>query len=289
MTTVGSRIERFKEQVAEEWRDPRVTESYRKWNRDESEWGRSASELIIARAGITAGANVLDIGSAHGEPGLSIAAAVGPRGQVTLTDLAPGLLEIASERARAAGLTNVQIQAVDAHALPFPDSTFDFVTSRWAAMYFADVSASLGEARRVLKPGGRATYLVWGGFDQPIFRDVVGTLFQYVAPPEDEPGAPSPFRFAEPGTLTQALRDAGFVDVDETAATIPTTFAGEPERWWEWFVDMAVPLQSLIASLSPGDRDKALAQIRAVLRTFHRGGVITMPVDVIVGVGTKAG
>ena len=40
MTTDGSRIERFKQQVAEEWRDPRVTDAYRKWNRDESEWGR---------------------------------------------------------------------------------------------------------------------------------------------------------------------------------------------------------------------------------------------------------
>ena len=59
MTSAGSRIQQFKQQVEEEWRDPRVTAAYRKWDRDESEWGRSANALIIARAGITAGANVL--------------------------------------------------------------------------------------------------------------------------------------------------------------------------------------------------------------------------------------
>src|SRR5688572_24667599 len=44
---------------------------------------------------------------------------------------------------------------------------------------------------------------------QPMFMDIVGVLFKYVAPPEDEPDAPSPFRFSEPGTLSKALEGAG--------------------------------------------------------------------------------
>jgi len=42
-----------------------------------------------------------------------------------------------------------------------------------------------------------------------MFMDIVGVLFKYVAPPEDEPDAPSPFRFSEPGTLSKALEGAG--------------------------------------------------------------------------------
>ncbi len=54
----------------------------------------------------------------------------------------------------------------DAHELPFPDETFDRLTSRLTAMYFADYPKAFREALRVLKPGGMAVYLVWGAFEQ---------------------------------------------------------------------------------------------------------------------------
>ena len=280
-------IERFKRQVVEEWQNPQVATAYRKWDHDEAEWGRPARDLIVQRAMLEAGQNVLDVGSGHGEPALAIAEQIGPVGQVTMTDITADLQAIASERARAAGLGNVTSKVADAHDLPFPDGMFDRVTCRWTAMYFADVPAAFREARRVLKPGGTAVYLVWGGFDQPIFRDVVGILFQYVTVPEDEPGAPSPFRFAEPGTLMGALQEAGFVEVQEASATVPTTFHGAPERWWEWFIDMAVPLQPLVASLAPDDREKAMEEIYTALRGFYDGERVTVPVDVIVASGRK--
>ena len=288
MTTDRASIDRFKHRIDEEWRDPRVTDGYRMWDRHESEWGRAASDVIIDRAKLAPDLNVLDIGSAHGEPGLAIAERVGPQGSVTLTDIAPALLAIADERARAAGLLNVRVQQADAHELPFHADSFDRVTCRFAAMYFADVAAAFREARRVLKPGGAAVYLTWAGFDQPMFRDVVGALFQYVQPPEDEPGAPSPFRFAEPGALTRALQEAGFVEVEEVNTTVGTTFAGGPDRWWEWFTAMAVPLQPLIASLTPPDKEKAMAEIYAALRPYYDGEAVRVPIDVIVASGRKA-
>jgi ubiquinone/menaquinone biosynthesis C-methylase UbiE len=100
-------IARFKRQVEEEWQNPVVAAAYRKWSREEAEWGRGARELMLERAQLAPGMRVLDLGSAHGEPGLAIAAAVGPEGHVTLTDIAPALLELAADRARATGLINV--------------------------------------------------------------------------------------------------------------------------------------------------------------------------------------
>jgi ubiquinone/menaquinone biosynthesis C-methylase UbiE len=287
MASDGARIERFKRGVREEWQHPQVAVAYRKWDRDESEWGRAARELILRRASLAPGQSVLDLGSGHGEPGLAIAQIVGQTGHVTLTDINAELLEISKERARFAGLGNVTTKVADAHELPFRDSTFDRLTCRFAAMYFADHAQAFREARRVLKPGGAAAYLAWGGFDQPIFRDIVGVLFQHVTPPEDEPGAPSPFKFAEPGVLTRALREVGFVDVEEETTTVPTSLPGGPERWWTWFVDMAVPLQSLVASLSDNDRQKALAAIHDALRPFHDGEAVRVPIDVLVASARK--
>lgn len=288
MTINQEQVERFHQQVEQEWKDPRVAESYRRWDRDESEWGRAACDRIIERANLSPGLRVLDLGSGHGEPGLAIAERVGSGGCVTLTDLNADLLAIASRRAEAAGLRNVDTRVADAHQLPFADGSFDRVTCRFAAMYFADHLAAFREAARVLRPGGSSTWLVWAGFDQPIFRDVVGPLFAYVTPPEDEPGAPSPFKFAEPGSLHRALEEAGFVRIQEQHETLPTTFHGTPERWWEWFVDMAVPLQSLIGSLTPDDKRKALGEVHTALNAFVRNGSVNVPIDVIVATAERA-
>jgi ubiquinone/menaquinone biosynthesis C-methylase UbiE len=43
----------------------------------------------------------------------------------------------------------------DACHLPYPDSSFDLVTSRRAPHHFSNVTMFLTEARRVLRPGGR--------------------------------------------------------------------------------------------------------------------------------------
>jgi len=280
-------FERFKRAVEDEWRNPQVTAAYRKWDREDSDWGQAARDLIVDRAALTPGLDVLDIGSAHGEPGLAIAEAVGPSGHVTLIDIAPDLLEIAGQRARRDGLTNVTTQMADAHALPFPEGSFDRVTSRLAAMYFADCAQAFREAIRVLRPGGRAVYLVWGSFDQPMFRDVIGLLFKYVPPPEDEPGAPSPFRFSEPGTLARALEDAGFDDVDEESVTVATAFPGSPQQWWEWLVDTAAPVQTWMAAIRDADRTRAVADIHAALERFYDGRCVSIPIDVIVSSGHR--
>ena len=281
------RIESFKREVEREWRDPRVAAAYRKWDRDESEWGRAARDLVIERARLAPGMHVLDVGSAHGEPGIAIAELVGPGGHVTLLDLAPELLEIAAERARSARLSNVTTKAGDAHELPFAEATFARLTSRLAAMYFADYSQAFREALRVLKPGGLAVYLVWGAFEQPMFRDIIGILFKYVPPPEDEPGAPSPFTFSESGRLASALDAAGFVAVGEENATLPTTFPGSPERWWEWLVDTAAPVQTWLGSLPDAERAAAVAEIHRALQPYFDGESVRVPIDVIVGWGSK--
>jgi ubiquinone/menaquinone biosynthesis C-methylase UbiE len=283
-STDAARIAAMKRAVEDEWADPRVAAAYRRWDRDEAEWGRAARDLVVDRARLSPGLRVVDIGSAHGEPGLAIAEAVGPTGHVTLVDLAPDLLDIAARRAREAGLRHVATRVADAHELPFEPGAFDRVTSRLAAMYFADKPAAFAESRRVLTPGGRAVFLVWGPVEQPMFSDIIGRLFKYVPPPDDD-GSPSPFAFSQPGTLAAALTAAGFVDVTEEQATLPTAFPGPPSRWWEWIVDTGAPLQTWLASLSPEDEQRAVAEILDALSPYDDGQFVRVPIEVIVATG----
>src|SRR3546814_6699772 len=63
--------------------------------------------------------------------------------------------------------------AADAEALPFPTASFDRVTCRFGLMFVSDVPAALAEVRRVLKPGGRAGFLVWGPLENNALFQVI--------------------------------------------------------------------------------------------------------------------
>lgn len=282
-----SRMDRYREQIRADWTNRELVAAYRRWGDHEAAVGSAMRELIVDRARLTPGLRVLDVASGHGEPALAIAEIVGPSGHVTATDQGPGLLEIARERAERDGLTNITFHIADAHDLPFLDATFDRVTCRLGAMYFADPATALREAYRVLKPQGRATYLVWGPREQPLFDICVGLLLSYVDPPESDPDAPGPFAFAEQGTLTRSLEQAGFVDLEEELVTVASPFPGTPQHYWDWVVDMAPPFRPLIGSLDAADRGRFLADVHQRLNDYYDGNTVDIPIDVIVGSGVR--
>jgi ubiquinone/menaquinone biosynthesis C-methylase UbiE len=174
--------------------------------------------------------SILDLASGTGEPSLSLARKVAPTGKVTATDLSPGMLNALNSNAAAEGVTNMETEVCDAEKLPFPDASFDRVTSRFGVMFFADVPAALGEIRRVLKPGGSVAFLVWGA-------PAPGTYFGAAAMPymrrlavTPDPDGPGPMRFAEPGKLARVVGAAGFRDVQEITQSLPAPFFVDRRR-----------------------------------------------------------
>ena len=107
----------------------------------------------------------------------------------------------------------------DALRLPFPDESFDLITSAFGFRNLADYDAGLREIRRVLKPGGECGILE---FSEP--RGVLGKIynvyFKSVLPRigrviSGSSGAyaylpASVQRFPEPDELLQRMRAAGF-------------------------------------------------------------------------------
>jgi len=95
------------------------------------------------------------------------------RDDITLTavDLEPAMLVLARQRAQSLG-REVVVQVADAQALPYDDASFDTVVSTFAMCGVPDVAATIGEAMRVLTPGGRLlladhviatnTFVRWG-------------------------------------------------------------------------------------------------------------------------------
>lgn len=115
---------------------------------------------MIERLGIADDQQHLDIAAGTGEPGLTVAK-LAPRGHVVLTDLSAEMLDIATRRAKAQGITNFETKVCSADDLPFADGTFDSVSVRFGYMFFSDVAKATAEFARVLKPGGRLSASVW--------------------------------------------------------------------------------------------------------------------------------
>jgi ubiquinone/menaquinone biosynthesis C-methylase UbiE len=76
-------------------------------------------------------------------------------GAIEGLDLAPAMLERARAKLAAAGMAaRVGLRQGDAGALPWPDASFDLVTSLEALEFFPSPRRALAEMVRVLKPAG---------------------------------------------------------------------------------------------------------------------------------------
>lgn len=115
-------------------------------------WMDSAVDYAGAR-----GLRVLDVGCGQG---IDVARYALAGASVTGIDLTPRHVELARSHAAALGL-DVEIVQGDAEMLPFPDAAFDRVSSNGVLHHTPDMPAALREIRRVLRPGGRATVIVY--------------------------------------------------------------------------------------------------------------------------------
>jgi SAM-dependent methyltransferase len=101
-------------------------------------------------------ARVLDLGCGGGHVAFAVAPHVR---EVVAYDLSPEMLAVVAGAARDRGLGNVTTARGVAEALPFADGSFDLVLSRYSAHHWRDFAAGMGEAARVLKPGGTAGFV----------------------------------------------------------------------------------------------------------------------------------
>jgi ubiquinone/menaquinone biosynthesis C-methylase UbiE len=106
--------------------------------------------LIAENAGGAPPLRALDVGTGPGFFAI-ILAHVGH--EVTAVDCVEAMLDEARRNAQGLG---VEFVLADSQKLPFPDNSFDLITSRNVAWTIIDAEAAYREWLRVLAPGGRA-------------------------------------------------------------------------------------------------------------------------------------
>jgi SAM-dependent methyltransferase len=258
-----------------------------KWKAKSAYMGQAVTEALVECAQPKPGMQVLDVASGTGEPAISLAQRVGSQGRVTATDLSSDLLAIAQERAQTRGLGNFSTQQADAHSLPFPDISFDLATSRFGVMFFRDPELAFRELRRVLRPGARACFLVWGSVEQPYWQTMMGVVHRHVGGPLLPEGGPDPFRYAQPGSLAAILRSAGFCCVEEETKTVPWTWPGTPEEVWEQAQAVSVPFRPLLERVPAEMWPEIHAEVHAAVGKYSDGEKIAFGATVVLVSGKK--
>src|SRR5438876_6927093 len=264
MSPETSDTQHFKEQIRAEWTDQATVAAWRKWHPQFVAMSWEATGASVEAARIEPGMSVLDLASGTGEPALTLARAVGPQGDVTASDLSPGMLKVAQGNAQEANLTNLSFREADAHQLPFGAESFDRVTCRFGVMYFGAVEQAFAEIRRVLRPDGRVALTAWGPLERnPYIRLALEPFLKRVSVPPPPKDAPHPFRFAEHRSLAVELEKAGFRQVEEKFRTIMWAWRGLPDDLWRHFREVSALFHPIIDSLEPDELQQAIREVVA--------------------------
>ncbi len=113
---------------------------------------RSVDYFLRRIAERSSGAHALEYGCGTGDMARNVLAQGADH--VTGIDISPKGIQIATERARAAGEADrLDFRVMNAEQLEFPDETFDLIYGR-GILHHLDLERSYAELARVLRPGG---------------------------------------------------------------------------------------------------------------------------------------
>jgi SAM-dependent methyltransferase len=133
---------------------------------------------LVARLERRDGVRVLEVACGTGIVTRRLREELPESSTLVATDLNEPMLDEARRNVPLAGVT---WQQADAQELPFRDESFDAYVCQFGLMFLPDKVGGLGEARRVLAPGGQLLANVWLSGDDnehvPVIQSVLDRLF----------------------------------------------------------------------------------------------------------------
>src|SRR6478735_4689087 len=254
----------------------RLSASWEKWDAVITDQLGPVGTAIIESLDIAEDQQHLDIAAGTGEPGLTIAR-LSPKGRVVLTDLAAEMLDVATRRARAQGVDNIDTKVCSADDLPFEDATFDSVSVRFGYMFFPDMGKATAEFARVLKPGGRLCSSVWVKPDENPWTTIAMQAIAteaVVAPPDPE--GPNMFRCAGPGHVSALYEGAGLRDVAEWDVEVELV-TRSPAQYWDMISEHVSLAVAALQQVDEPARERIRTAAIAKVSAFEKDGRVRVP------------
>jgi SAM-dependent methyltransferase len=219
------------------------------------------AEQLCDTADLHAGWRVLDVATGSGNAAIAAARhgcdAVG-------VDYVPALLDRGRRRAAVEGL-EVELLEGDAESLPFPDASFDAVTSVFGSMFAPDHAQAAAELLRVCRPGGTIALASWtpDGFIGELFR----TVAKHVPPPA---GVQSPMLWGTRAHLRELFGE-GITSLEVTERTFTFRFLSA-EEFVTFFRLWYGPTLKAFAALNDVAGDALERDLVELVRRFDRLG-----------------
>jgi ubiquinone/menaquinone biosynthesis C-methylase UbiE len=246
-------------------------------SRGEARGRMRAIELVGARPGM----RVIDLACGPGNLTRMLAARVSPGGEVVGVDLAAGMIELA----RAANTPNARFEVMDIEHLDFPPAAFDVALCGHGFQFVPDLPRALGEARRVIRAGGRLAASVPASpvTDRAPARPTQsGTVWEVLDSVIDR-WLPPPTEVVDQQTTRSTVRDKSAFEQAALAAGFATAAVEVVEEEVRWA--SAEQVVSLFASwwdcasrldgVDPDRRQAFLDDAVTTLKRDHPGPIVT--------------
>jgi SAM-dependent methyltransferase len=191
-------------------------------------WSRRLAPLLIEFAGVKSADQVLDVGCGTGSL-INALAEISDLKRIHGIDFSPAYIEHAKAHSSD---PRIELQVGDACALPYDDATFDHTLSSLVIQFIPDGARAVREMRRVTRPGGTVAATTWdvrGGF--VAWRMIFDTASMLDAKAADRRARACSRQLVQRDGLSQALRDAGLVDIEVDSLTIRMDFASFDAFW----------------------------------------------------------
>jgi ubiquinone/menaquinone biosynthesis C-methylase UbiE len=196
------------------------------WDRDWASHFGPPAERLVEQLNPAPGNRCLDLACGSGLVARAFATRVGPA-LVTAVDLSSLQVEHARRALADAGLADVRLEVQDAERLGFAPASFERVGCGFGISHFPRPIVALRGVFRILSPGGRAGFTVWGPWSRDLgFRldrllvRIVPALESLPVRPEDEALDRVVEQNSQPGRLDAMLRAAGFERVRHRVHTL---------------------------------------------------------------------
>jgi len=231
---------------------------------------RLVGEWLVEHLDPQPGQTILDIAAGPGNTGFVAARLVGDEGRLISTDFAQEMVAVARDSAQTLGITNAEFKVMDAEAMDLPDDHVDGVICRWGFMLMLDPAAALRETRRVLRPGGKLAFSVWGGPAENPWVTLMGmVLTQRGMPPQNDPFGPGGmFSMSEHDPVRELVTGAGYEKVEIENMPVAWTFK-DFDQIWAFTTELAGAIATLIADMPAEEIADLRSEYQAACESYR--------------------